>query len=216
MKIDRAGKKRTGQSVTGDSPTHASETTAIPIDKRVGTVVRRRRQDNGLTLAELASGADMSSAMLSRIENGQAAASLDVLERICGALGVGIATLFSELDQKQGSAQLIKAADQLEVVRSGTKHGHTYRLLSYNLGPRKLFEPFLIEMDKESERYPRFQHPGTEMIYMLNGQMQYQFGDKTYLLKPGDAFTFSGEVEHGPAELLTDKVQFICVIIYVE
>lgn len=156
----------------------------------------------------------MSSAMLSRIENGQAGASLDVLERICEALGISITSVFKEVEKIEGSAQLIKAKDQPEVVRSGTKHGHTYKLLSYHRGPRQPFEPFLIEMDKDSENYPRFQHPGTEFIFMLSGRMRYQFGDKSFLVEQGDAFTFSGEVEHGPAALLSEKVQFVCVIIY--
>lgn len=212
----RRVRRKGGEPGPEVAPKRLLETAAIPIDQRVGVAIRRHRQDNGLTLAELATGADMSSAMLSRIENGQAGASLDVLERICASLGVSIASLFSELDRKQGKAQLIKSDDQPEVVRTGTRFGHTYRLLSYETGPRKLFEPFLIEMDRESESYPRFQHPGTEFIYMLSGSMRYQFGEKSFLVEPGDAFTFSGEVEHGPAELLTDKVQFLCTIIYAE
>jgi quercetin dioxygenase-like cupin family protein len=102
----------------------------------------------------------------------------------------------------------------MEVVRSGTKHGHTYRLLSYHRGPRKAFEPFLINMDKDSESYPRFQHPGTEFIYMLSGRMEYRFGERTFLIEPGDAFTFSGNVLHGPEKLLDNRIQFITIIIY--
>jgi mannose-6-phosphate isomerase-like protein (cupin superfamily) len=104
----------------------------------------------------------------------------------------------------------------MEVVRTGTRHGHTYRLLSYHRGPRQPFEPFMIEMDRESEIYPRFQHPGIEFIYMIAGRVEYQFGDKTFLIEPGDAFTFSGEVEHGPGRLLDDKIQFISMIIYTD
>jgi len=198
------------------APELRTEQAHLPIDQRIGGAIRRKRLALRLTLADLASGAEMSPAMLSRIENGQAGASLDVLERICAALGVSISALFSEIENRRGEAQLIKAEDQLEVVRTGTKHGHTYRLLSYNRGPQKLFEPFLIEMDKDSESYPRFSHPGTEFIYMLEGEMDYQFGEKRFTLLPGDAFTFSGEVEHGPAELRSEKVKFISMIIYAE
>jgi transcriptional regulator with XRE-family HTH domain len=198
------------------SPARRTEQAHLPIDQRIGAAIRRKRLALMLTLADLASGSDMSAAMLSRIENGQASASLDVLERICTALGVSISMLLSEVENRKGEAQLIKAEDQLEVVRTGTKHGHTYRLLSYHRGPQKLFEPFLIEMDKESESYPRFQHPGTEFIYMLEGEMDYQFGEKRFTLTPGDALTFSGEVEHGPAELRSEKVKFISTIIYAE
>ena len=187
-----------------------------PIDERAGAAIRRSRLERGLTLNDVASAGSLSVPMLSRIENGQSTASLDTLERVCSALGMGLATLFQEIEQTSGTAQLIKTADQVEVVRSGTKHGHTYRLLSYNRGPRKAFEPFLIDMDKKSESYPRFQHPGTEFIYMLSGSMEYRFGDRTFLVEPGDAFTFSGKVLHGPEKLLNDHIQFITIIIYAE
>jgi transcriptional regulator with XRE-family HTH domain len=190
----------------------ASET-PIPIEQKIGGVIRRQRLANKLTLSDLAIGAEISSAMLSRIETGQATASLEALERICHALGMSMSKLFQDAETVSGFAQLIKEAEQMEVVRSGTKHGHTYKLLSYGRGPKKLFEPFLIEMDKGSV-YPRFCHPGVEFIYMLSGRMEYHYGDTSYLLEPGDSFTFSGEVEHGPATIFDDKIRFLTMIIY--
>ena len=83
-------------------------------------------------------------------------------------------------------------------MRRGTKSGHTYHLLAYGQGPVKLFEPFLITMNDDTEHYPVFQHPGTEFLYMLEGRMEYRHGQHTYLLTPGDALSFRGEVPHGP------------------
>ncbi|MBR1165018.1 MULTISPECIES: helix-turn-helix domain-containing protein [Bradyrhizobium] len=217
----RADHKRGGNVKKARAPEQApapAETAVAkpPIDERTGAAIRRARAERGLTLSDVASAASISVPMLSRFENGQSTASLVLLERICAVLGTDLPSLFSEVEQARGEAQLIKASDQMEVVRSGTKHGHTYRLLSYHKGPQKFFEPFLINMDKESESYPRFQHPGTEFIYMLSGRMEYRFGDKTFLIEPGDAFTFSGEVLHGPEKLLDDRIQFITIIIYAE
>ncbi|MFB2552483.1 helix-turn-helix domain-containing protein [Ensifer soli] len=200
-----AGQRPSGQSAA-----------RIPLEKRIGATLKRRRTAAKLTLAEVGAGAGVSSAMLSRIENGAATASLDSLERICEALGITMAELFQETDQQTGMAQLIRKADQMEVVRVGTKHGHTYRLLSYDRGPRKIFEPFFIEMDKESKSWPRFSHPGTEFIYMLQGRMEYRFGDDTYVLDPGDAFTFAGNVVHGPERILDERAVFLSIIIYAE
>jgi transcriptional regulator with XRE-family HTH domain len=198
------------------APTGDTAATKPPIDQRAGAAIRRGRLERNLTLSDLAAAADMSVPMLSRIENGQSTASLTVLERLCAVLGTNLASLFHEIEQASGTAQLLKAADQMEVVRTGTKHGHSYRLLSYHRGPRKVFEPFLIEMDRESESYPRFQHEGTEFIYMLSGRMEYRFGDRTFCIEPGDAFTFSGNIRHGPERLLDDRIQFISIIVYAE
>jgi len=197
-------------------PEIKSEQANLPLESRIGAAIKRRRLEANLTLSDLSAGAGLSSAMLSRIENGMASASLDALERIAAAVGVNLSDLFRESESRQGSAQIVKKAEQMEVVRVGTKYGHTYRLLAYDRGPRKLFEPFFIELDKKSETFPRFSHPGTEFIYMLQGRMEYRFGDQTYLIEPGDAFTFSGNVVHGPEKVLDERVRFLAVIIYAE
>lgn len=195
-------------------PSH--DTASVPLEKRIGEVLKQHRIQANLTLADVGEAAGMSSAMLSRVENGVATASLDSLERLCLALGIGLADLFTKVDAKGGTAQHLKRHEQMEVVRVGTRYGYTYKLLSYDKGPRKLFDPFFIEMDKKSQSYPRFAHPGTEFIYMLQGRVEYRFGENTYLLEPGDAFTFSGNVVHGPERLLDERVRFLSIIIYAE
>ena len=61
--------------------------------------------------------------MLSRIENGQAMPSIDALERLCSALGISMAELFSEAEERPGTAQLIRTQDQMEVQYAGTAAG---------------------------------------------------------------------------------------------
>lgn len=202
------------KNVADDEAVYDEDFAHLTLEQRLGVIIKHRRLEANLTLADLSAGAGLSSAMLSRIENGQATASLDALERLAAAVGIGLGDLFKQTESRRASAQLVKRDDQMEVVRVGTKYGHTYRLLAYDRGPTKLFEPFFIQMDKKSETYPRFSHPGTEFIYMLQGRMEYRFGDKTYLVEPGDAFTFSGDVVHGPEKLLDDKIRFLAIIFY--
>ena len=102
----------------------------------------------------------------------------------------------------------------MEVVRRGTKSGHTYHLLAYDKGPAKLFEPFLITMDETRERFPTFEHPGTEFIYMLAGEVEYRRGQQTYLLEPGDCLSFGGDVPHGPERLAKFPMRFLSIIHY--
>jgi transcriptional regulator with XRE-family HTH domain len=210
----KGGAASLASNAWNDPPAPESPLIDIPLEKKLGAALKRHRIRNKLTLAELAEGAGISVPMLSRIENGVATASFDTLARISKAVGVNLSSLFRELEAVQGRAQLIKVDQQMEVVRTGTKMGHVYNLLAYSQGPRKEFEPFLITMLKGSEAYPRFRHPGTEFIYMLEGRLEYRHGDQTYLLEPGDAFTFSGEVEHGPERMMDDLIRFLDIIIY--
>jgi transcriptional regulator with XRE-family HTH domain len=167
-----------------------------------------------LTIAQVCEQAGISRGMLSKIENAQTSTGLDVLNRIAQALGVSMSTLFRNYDVPDGSAQFVKKGAGMEVVRKGTKRGHTYHLLAYDQGPKKIFEPFLITMDDEAERFPIFEHPGTEFIHMLKGVIEYRHGQQTYVLHPGDTLTFQGDVPHGPEKLIKMPIQFLSIILY--
>lgn len=184
------------------------------LDRHLGQRVRDVRLRNRLTIADVAQLAELSPGMLSKIENGQATASLDSLVRIANALGVPVGTLFKGYGTPAGAARLVKAGEGMEVVRRGTSKGHTYHLLSYDQGPRKRFEPFLISMDDASEVFPTFEHAGTEFIHMLAGRLEYRHGDATYLLEPGDSLTFDGSVPHGPERIVEVPIRFLTVIVY--
>jgi len=184
------------------------------LERYLGNAIRDLRQRHGLTIAEVADRADISRGMLSKIENAQTATSLDSLHRLAQALGVSLSTLFRNYDVPEGSAQLVKSGEGMEVVRRGTKRGHTYHLLAHEQGPTKLFEPFLITIDSPDATFPVFEHPGTEFLYMLEGRMEYRHGQHTYLLTPGDALSFRGEVPHGPEKLIDLPIRFLATIVY--
>lgn len=199
------------------SPAAASpaEAAAGPdLDRFLGLTIRQERLKQGLTIADVAERTALSRGMLSKIENGQASMSLASLARVAGALGVSMATLFKNFESREGGAQHIKAGAGMEVVRRGTKRGHTYHLLAYDQGPVKLFEPFLISMDDKSEVFPVFEHPGTEFIHMLQGKLEYRHGNRTYLLEPGDSLTFAGQVPHGPERLIKLPIRFLSITLY--
>ena len=186
------------------------------LERYIGSVIRELRARQGLTIADVAKLTGISKGMLSKIENAQTAMSLDTLSRLSKALGVSLSALFRNYDVPEGSAQLVKKGEGMEVVRRGTRRGHTYHLLAYDQGPEKRFEPFLISMDDAAEVFPTFQHPGTEFIYMLEGIIEYRHGNYTYRLEPGDALTFRGDVPHGPESLLQLPIRFLSMIVYGE
>ena len=184
------------------------------IAARVGASARRLRLAQGLTLAELAQSAGISAGMLSRLETGDVSPSLETLAALSTALGSTVAALFRDDGATASDAQLVKKGEGLEVVRRGTRRGHTYHLLASDRGPKRVFEPFLVTLTSKSEVFPEFDHPGTEFIHVLEGSLRYRHGTETYLLRPGDSLTFRGDVPHGPDKLLKLPVRMLSVIIY--
>ena len=196
-----------------DQP-EASALTAPLLTQALGIAIRELRQRHKLTIAQVSEQADISRGMLSKIETGQITPGLDSLARIARALGVSMSMLFRHYDAPTGSAQHVKKGQGMEVVRRGTKSGHSYELLAYDQGPIKLFEPFMISMNEPSESFPTFQHPGTEFIHMIEGTLEYRHGQTVYVLEPGDTLTFEGEITHGPERLLKPPIRFLSLIIY--
>lgn len=190
------------------------QTVVNSLERFIGSTIREMRQKLGLTIAEISEQTGISRGMLSKIENAQTATSLETLAKLANALGISLSAFFRNYDVPGGGAQIVKNGAGMEVVRRGTKRGHTYHLLAYDQGPTKLFEPFLITMDDASEVFPTFEHPGIEFIYMVAGKIEYRHGQSTYLLEPGDALTFRGDIPHGPEKLVELPIRFLAIIHY--
>ena len=208
---EKAGEDRRPAEKPGDGQRN---TAGARLGQHVGKAARRLRLAQGLTLQDVAARAGISRAMLSRLETGDAMPSLDTLASLTTALGVSLTDLLHGFGVDSSPAQLVRRGEGLEVVRRGTKRGHTYHLLASNRGPRRLFEPFLVTLTDRSEVFPGFEHPGIEFIYILKGELTYRHGDESYPLKPGDALTFSGRVQHGPEKLIRLPIVMLSIIMY--
>ena len=188
---------------------------AVPgVGRQLGAVARRVRESQRLTLTDVAATAGISAGMLSRLETGQVTPSLETLVALADALRVKPALLLQDIGGEERGAQRVPAGQGLEVVRRGTRRGHTYHLLAAQRGPKKSFEPFLVTLTDKSEVFPGFQHPGTEFIYVLTGSLTYRHGSHSYALGPGDSLSFRGEVPHGPATLGKVPIRMLSIIIY--
>lgn len=206
--LDRRSSIKLSQTTV--SATSSSENPAIDL----GRTARHLRESQNLTLADVAKRSDISSAMLSRLETGNVSPSLETIVALAQALGVTPSILLQRVGADDGGAQLIRAGEGMETVRSGTRRGHTYQLLAAQRGPRKIFEPFLVTFTDKSEVFPGFQHPGIEFIHVLTGILHYRHGKHTYILKPGDTLTFGGDIPHGPERLEKVPIRILSLIIY--
>jgi DNA-binding XRE family transcriptional regulator len=175
--------------------------------------VRERRLEIGLNVGQLAERTGISKGMLSKIENAQTSPSLSTLERLASALDMPVTSLFRGLAEER-DAVFVKAGSGPEIVRKGTRAGHTYELLGSLRGPYKRVEPLLVSLDESSEVFPLFQHPGIEILYMLSGVMEYGYGRQRYKMERGDTLQFEGDIPHGPTMLIKLPIRFLSITIY--
>ena len=84
-------------------------------------------------------------------------------------LKIPVTALFRGADTDRDATFTTSGQGSL-TVRSGTQHGHEYRVLGTLKGRTVALEPTLVTLTDASDVFPLFQHPGTEFIYMLAGK----------------------------------------------
>jgi len=183
------------------------------LERSLGIQLRLHRRALRLTLDELAVRAGVSKPMLSKIENAQTSCSLTTVARLAAALDVPATALFRGAEVER-EAVFTPAGTGARIVQRGTRVGHDYILLGALRGPHKRMEAHLVALTERSEVFPLFQHPGTELLYMLEGEMVYGHGEATYRMRPGDALQLDGEGPHGPQELVELPIRFLSVVAY--
>ena len=172
--------------------------------------VREFRLQLALTVGQLAELTGLSKGMLSKIENAQASPSLATLARLSEALKVPVTAFFRGLNEEQ-DVLFVKAGRGLDIQHKGAGPGHRYQSLGTMRAPHNSLENLLVTLTERADTFPLYQHAGTELIYMISGRMEYLYGSSRYVLEPGDALQFVGEVPHGPNALIELPIQFLAV-----
>lgn len=185
------------------------------LEVAIGREVRAFRKKLGITVADLAAATNISLGMLSKIENGNTSPSLTTLQTLSRALGVPL-TAFLRRFEEERNAVFVKAGEGVDVERRGTRAGHQYALLGH-IGANTsgvVVEPYLITLTTDSDVFPTFQHGGLEFIYMLEGEVVYRHGDRTFRMLPGDSLFFDADAPHGPVELTRLPIRYLSIITY--
>jgi transcriptional regulator with XRE-family HTH domain len=206
-------KKKTARGPRAKTARRVQDVTpANQLEIAIGQQVRAFRKQLNMTVAEVASQADLSPGMLSKIENGLTSPSLATLKSLSSALNVPVTAFFRKYEEER-DATFVKAGQGLNIERRGTRAGHQYQLLGHTVGKQVFVEPYLISLTEESDVFPLFQHDGVEFIYMLAGEVIYRHADQTYRLTPGDSLFFDADAPHGPVELVSLPIRFLAVIV---
>jgi len=187
------------------------------LEVAIGREVRAVRQQRGMTVAELAALTGLSIGMLSKIENANTSPSLTTLQALSAALSVPLTSFFRRFEEYREAVHT-RAGQGVEIERAGTRAGHQYNLLGH-LGANAsgvVVEPYMITLTGDSDIFPSFQHDGVEMLYMLDGAVDYRHGSRIYALRPGDTLFFDADAPHGPEVLVALPARYLSVICYAQ
>jgi len=197
------------------NPHQASRHQEKVLEIAIGRAIRGFRRQQGITVADLADRTGLSRGMMSKIENGNISPSLSTLQSLAEALGVPLTGFLKGYEETRYVAHT-KAGTSVEVNRAGTRAGHQYNLLGHlpSVASGVVVEPYMITLNETSDTFPTFQHDGVEMIYMLEGRVDYRHGDRLFRLEPGDTLFFEADAPHGPEVLVELPARYLSIIAY--
>jgi len=203
------------QPILSQDPHKVSEERENILEVAIGREVRSSRHQSGMTIADLSTRTGLSIGMLSKIENGNTSPSLSTLQSLAHAMSVPLTSFFRRFEDVHNAVHT-KSGQGAIMERRGTRAGHQYNLLGH-LGANTsgvVVEPYLITLTSDSDVFPTFQHEGIEMLYMLEGEVDYRHGNAVYPLKPGDTLFFDADAPHGPEILVKLPARYLSVISY--
>lgn len=180
--------------------------------ERLGERIRKIRQGKEISEAELSRRSGLPEEIIERIENGEVYPFLSPLIKISRGLGVRVGTFLD--DQKQTGPVITKDSELREVERLRADEpmnprGMQFYSLALNKAERHM-EPFLVDVHPGAPaREKHSTHEGEEFIYVLEGEIEIQYGGTVHLLGKGDSIYYDSIVSHdvrtagnAPARLL--------------
>ena len=185
----------------------------------VGLKIKGIRETKNLSVEEIAERSGLSTEQIISIETDQNLPSLGPLIKIARALGVRLGTF---MDDNDALGPVVTRAEEREQAHTisfsngaadARKHMEYHPLAQQKAG--RHMEPFIIDINPEDK--PNFQlsaHEGEEFIYVMEGEIEVEYGKEVYRLKQGDSIYYDSIVKHhlhgGPG-----KAAKILAVVYI-
>ncbi|SEH03603.1 Helix-turn-helix domain-containing protein [Nonomuraea solani] len=161
----------------------------------LGVRIRAYRNMRQMTVRGLAAEAKASASFISQLERGQTSASIGMLRRIAGALGITVADLFNEQDEV--GHRVVRRAERPELP---TKPGTRKYLISQR--PLQNLEMYAGELDPGASTgdEPYAHGDSQEIFLILRGQVTLWLGPADsaapHVLAPGDSVEYRTSIPH--------------------
>lgn len=167
--------------------------------KIVGEKIKALRENQGISVEQLAERAGLAIEQIDRIENNIDLPSLAPLIKIARVLGVRLGTF---LDDQEELGPVVcrkkEATDSISFSNNAiqSRKHMEYHSLSKSKADRHM-EPFIIDVTPTDDNaFVLSSHEGEEFIMVMNGTMEISYGKNTYLLEEGDSIYYDSIVPH--------------------
>lgn len=159
----------------------------------LGVKVREVRQQKGLSLQRLAERAGLSAAAIYRIEQGNMVPTITTLMKLSVALNRPVSFFVNE-NVADKPVVFTPSSERLPVATS--KERTELQGISGPYGQFLLAGAVAVVGPGADSGPEPMVHPGEELVYLLEGRLEFTVTDEVYSLTPGDSLHFRTDRPH--------------------
>jgi transcriptional regulator with XRE-family HTH domain len=160
---------------------------------RLGRILKTYREKTGRNQGDVASKAGISVSMLSQIERGMVAPSIETLMMVCSVLDLDAGHLFRLVAADEHPVRILHSGERLRNEVGGVRYE---QLMTSTQGSWQS-EMFLLEVASGcSTTFSGGGHEGVEMGYVLDGEAVLTVDANEYAVCRGDSIHFSSHLPH--------------------
>lgn len=189
----------------------------MPDNTIVGAKIKGFRESKDLSIEEISERSGLTAEQITSIENDRNLPSLGPLIKIARALGVRLGTF---LDDNDAIGPVVCRAEDREKESSisfsngatdARKHMEYHPLAQQKAG--RHMEPFIIDINPtEAPDFKLSDHEGEEFIYVMNGEIEVEYGKQKYTLKEGDSIFYDSIVKHHVHGVAGQSAKILAVV----
>lgn len=168
----------------------------------IGPKLQRLRQEQRLSLQQLAVRAEVSAAAIHKIERNDMVPTITTLLKICAALERPV-SYFTEVDEGEPELATLTRADERQGVFTPHRGLHLAGLSGGYAHFRGAAAMATVEPGACSGDKPML-HPGEELVLLTEGALVFTIAGTRFELGPGDSLHFIGEQPHHWANETSD------------
>jgi transcriptional regulator with XRE-family HTH domain len=153
----------------------------------LSALIRKYRKERRLTLKTVAERAGVSEGFLSQVENAVSSPSVDTLIHICDAIGIQAGDLVNQINRQEKLVLVRRAEwDDVDLPHTGFV---TKRFFSPE--NRRAMDSAILVLEPEKS-IPARQgvRNAQEVLCVLKGSLELNYGDRTILLNEGDSIHY--------------------------
>ncbi|WP_028936166.1 helix-turn-helix domain-containing protein [Pseudonocardia spinosispora] len=162
-----------------------------PIVRAIGPKVHEVRQEQGLSLQQLAARANVSAAAIHKVERGDMVPTITTLLKIVGALGRPISHFVDDADRPAPVAVHVRAAGRPPAPRDWAPEARGVTSVSLSLPEERLRSDAVqavIEPGGSSGGLVAARE-GKQLLLVLGGTLTVEVAGKQHVVQPGDTLT---------------------------